>query len=264
MSRSLRLLDSTIDIHAPQELLRRLAELFSLGDAHDSPAAIHVVHVGDGFAVTDDRDRLRARSAEHAVQLVVTCLNRMVIEQCRSPAFHAGVVARDGRAVALAAGSGTGKSTLVAALLIQGWQYASDEALVLQGEEGGIRPYLKPLSLHPWTLQRLGLPPVAEGLEERLVQPAELGATVVLGPLELRHVVTLRRAESVRLEPQTRPRAAADLLLHSFNHYRDPTLTYRAVSAATARAGGWILSVADPVDAAHLLTKALLEEERRR
>ncbi len=47
--------------------------------------------------------------------------------------LHAAVVARNGRALILPAASGSGKSTLCALLVAAGWQFLSDEFLVLTG-----------------------------------------------------------------------------------------------------------------------------------
>lgn len=62
-------------------------------------------------------------------------------------AFHAGCVAIDGKAVLLAAPSGTGKSTLALALARRGWCLLSDDWTFLGGEPGarawGMRTSLK-------------------------------------------------------------------------------------------------------------------------
>ena len=78
--------------------------------------------------------------------------------------FHAGAVAKDGIAVVLPAESGGGKTSLVAALLEQGFEYLSDEFAFIDPEslrvlpfpkglcfkEGGIElfPHLKPKGLY--------------------------------------------------------------------------------------------------------------------
>lgn len=59
---------------------------------------------------------------------------------------HAGVVARDGRALVIPGGSFSGKTMLVAALVEAGATYYSDEYAVLD-EEGLVHPYPRPLSL---------------------------------------------------------------------------------------------------------------------
>jgi hypothetical protein len=61
---------------------------------------------------------------------------------------HAGVVAHGEGALIVPGRSLTGKSTLVAALVVQGATYLSDEFAVLD-TEGAVHPYPKPLSLRP-------------------------------------------------------------------------------------------------------------------
>ncbi|MGH7606651.1 MAG: hypothetical protein ACREME_04865 [Gemmatimonadales bacterium] len=61
---------------------------------------------------------------------------------------HAGVVARNDRALLLPGLSFSGKTTLVAALVRAGAEYFSDEFAVLD-PDGFVHPYPKPLSLRP-------------------------------------------------------------------------------------------------------------------
>ena len=60
--------------------------------------------------------------------------------------LHAGVVARDGRAVVLPAEPGAGKSTLSAALMASGWRLLSDESTVL-GPDDGVLAVPRPVML---------------------------------------------------------------------------------------------------------------------
>jgi len=61
--------------------------------------------------------------------------------------IHAAVVARDDRAVILPAWSGTGKSTLCAALVQRGWRFLSDEFCLLHLTDGSIHPLPRPIPL---------------------------------------------------------------------------------------------------------------------
>ena len=60
--------------------------------------------------------------------------------------IHAGVVGWRGRAILIPGASGTGKSTLVAALLRAGASYYSDEFAVLD-DRGLVHPFARPLSI---------------------------------------------------------------------------------------------------------------------
>jgi hypothetical protein len=87
---------------------------------------------------------------------------------------HAGVVARDGRAIVLPGASGTGKTTLVVALVRAGATYFSDEFAVLD-PEGRVHPYPKTLSLRePGAVTQVELP--AGELGAVASAPAEVGA----------------------------------------------------------------------------------------
>ena len=61
--------------------------------------------------------------------------------------LHAGVVARDGRALVLPAPSGSGKSTLTAGLALRGWRLLSDELALIDLRTGRIVPLPRPISL---------------------------------------------------------------------------------------------------------------------
>ncbi len=246
------LLDSVIAVEADDAVLVELAGLFPLVGA-DAPATGRV-EVSHGTC-RSSLQTLSAPDPASAVLVVAALVNELAVHQCRSFAVHAAVVARAGRVVALAAESGTGKSTLCAVLLTRGWEYVSDEALVLDAD-GSVRPYPRPLALSPWSLRYLGLPEPAAGADERLVCPAELSAQTASGRLSLTDVVQLERSSPSRLSATTGAAGAAVLLRYAFNHYRAP----RSALLTVARPGvkGWGLLMADPDDAAQLLEVGLV------
>jgi HprK-related kinase A len=61
--------------------------------------------------------------------------------------IHAAVVEKGGRALILAADPGSGKSTLCAALVHQGWRLLSDELALVELSTGNVRPIARPVSL---------------------------------------------------------------------------------------------------------------------
>jgi HprK-related kinase A len=61
--------------------------------------------------------------------------------------LHAGALAREGRAIIMAAPPGSGKSTLAAAMMLRGFHLLSDEFGVLDPETGNLRAMLKPVAL---------------------------------------------------------------------------------------------------------------------
>jgi len=62
-------------------------------------------------------------------------------------ACHAGVVARQGRALLLPGSSGSGKSTLSAGLVARGWRLLSDELALIDLATGELRALARPISL---------------------------------------------------------------------------------------------------------------------
>lgn len=257
MRRRYAALDSVVSVRAPEAVLADLDALLA-GGAGESEATAEVV-VSPSLVVSGagPGDGVQARDRSHAVELVLALLNAVALEQCVDLAVHAGVVVRSGRAVAVPAVSGAGKSTLVAACVRTGWQYASDEALVL-ADDGAVRPYARPLTLLSWTLLRLDLAPPPTGATQRPVPVIELGGTAVTGPTRLSDVVLLdRRPGRARLAPVSPAAAAMELLRHAFNHYRDPERSVRVAASAVRACAAWRLSYDDPLEAAQLLTQVL-------
>lgn len=176
-------------------------------------------------------------------------------------AAHAGVVGRGPIVTALAADSGGGKTTLVAALLQTGWAYGSDEALCLEDDQT-VTPYPKLLGLSRWSRENLGLadPPGFEGMDEAPVQPAALGGSELAAGGRLTDLVLpeLVAGASPELVPITPGEVMKTLIVNSFNHYRNPEATYRLTAKVASEVRGWRLRVGDPIDAARLLTERLV------
>ncbi len=75
-------------------------------------------------------------------------LNWCVTEYCQTLlTIHSAVLERHGRALIMPAPPGSGKSTLCAALLLDGWRLLSDEMALLDTATGLIRPAPRPVSL---------------------------------------------------------------------------------------------------------------------
>lgn len=75
-------------------------------------------------------------------------LNWCVSSYCHNwITIHSAVLERDGRAVILPAPPGSGKSTLCAALMLDGWRLLSDEMALLDPASGLLTAFPRPVSL---------------------------------------------------------------------------------------------------------------------
>ena len=107
------LLDTTVRLIGPASHLDAVAVLVPTSAGINAPSIDIEVTEADGLVD------------------LLALLNRTALAQCRSYAVHAGAVARSGAVTAFPAVSGAGKTTLTAACLRSGFDYVSDEALVL-------------------------------------------------------------------------------------------------------------------------------------
>lgn len=69
--------------------------------------------------------------------------------------FHAGAVAREGRAIIVAAPSGFGKSTLIAYLVARGFEYLSDDLASLRAQDHAVAAFPLPISVKSGAAQAL-------------------------------------------------------------------------------------------------------------
>jgi hypothetical protein len=137
---------------------------------------------------------------------VYESLLRAVLTQVRSHyLFHAGVVARDGRAVVLAADSFHGKTTLALELVRRGFAFLSDDVAALGRADGNIYPFARSLRVRPGTLELVGLPEVARlgrpWLDKLLFDIDVLGAGCVGAPARLGAVVVLHANDEATAAP---------------------------------------------------------------
>lgn len=241
-------------------LVRRLWAPFLVEDTGGSatPPLLQVERHGATWQVTGPDGTSTTPAPEQVLSTIATTFNRHALEGTPHFAAHAAVVAGGDRCVALVATSGTGKSTLTAALLQLGVGYVSDEALCLDAD-GAVVPYPRPLGLLPWTRRALGVPARWSAEEETQVSAAELGAAAVGSPPPVTDVVLLRREEGQpsALRPAARQQAAGELLRRSFNHHRDPARAFRLVHEVLASSRAWEMTVGPPRAAAALVVSEL-------
>jgi hypothetical protein len=199
-----------------------------------------------------------ATTSPEALSATLTAVNLTAVAETPLLAAHAGVVTDGRSAVVVPASSGTGKTTLVTALVQRGWHYLSDEALCLQWHDGRLSAYPRPLALSTWSAAALGLSPGVAGDGESFYAPSSLGAVGSAEGVAIAHIVLLERGHaSPRLDPLKRQDALAELLRRSFNHFRDPGRALDLLGGAVRIADTSVLRLGDPAAAADLLTRYL-------
>lgn len=111
-------------------------------DCEERDDAVHVVarDARDGRSVVDARD------GWSFLRSLVQWCNAQAVDERTMVALHAGGVVRDGIACVLPASPESGKTTLTAGLVVRGFEYLTDEAVVL-ADDGATTPYPKPLSV---------------------------------------------------------------------------------------------------------------------
>lgn len=207
----------------------------------------------DGGVLSEMGDDGYGAAAELAPLLLAT-LTRALLSTTPLLGVHAGVVAGPDGLVVVPGESGHGKTTLVAALVQQGWGYVSDEVLAVDRADGAISPFARPLSLGSDSWRVLGLDPDgAPGPDgEALVEVHRLGA---LGAVTgVRHVLlTRRRPGTVTVDVGTPGQAVAALLASAFNHYKAPQSSLQAVLHLARSAQVWDVGYQDAPQLAELL-----------
>ena len=142
-----RILDNDIELHGlPVPLANAMDEALghpSSARLGSAPVICTLVNDADGYMLTDgDRVVDRCADLEAVVPMVKATLIRLAI--ARAAAFavvHAAAVHRGGPAVVLPGPSGTGKSTLAASLVLDGWALAAEDITVLGHDHSSpVRP----------------------------------------------------------------------------------------------------------------------------
>jgi hypothetical protein len=244
------------------EIGRRLNQLWAPFEIPSTAARsldTFALTVGDGgeLALLHDCVQVaRPRDSSHVLRAACAEINRHAISRYRGLGFHAGVVAPGDTATVFPGESGAGKTTLVVAATTVGFQYVSDEALCLDPEAFVVVPYPKPAALGPWTAERLG---VAMPDGEAILGADAFSPVGLDDAMEVANVVSFRRRTGPpTLSALPRSTSVVALLGNSFNHYKSPAVSFRAVSQIAARSDSWLLEYDHAFHAAELLSERLL------
>lgn len=174
--------------------------------------------------------------------------------------LHASAVSPGGNAIAIAAPSGTGKSTLAAALVARGFRVIGDDICVVKTSSDGdplALPTYPKLRLWCDAMEVLGLDPkcwprALSGKEKYLVDTAEFSSA----PVPLSDVVTLAREPSRRRVSLERLKGteAVEAIVRSI-HVRRPAgalglqrSLFMSASHVAARSRVWRLLVPDAME----------------
>jgi hypothetical protein len=164
---------------------------------------------------------------------------------------HAGVASLDGLGVMLPAPPDHGKSTTVAALVCDGFDFLSDEAAALDPADGRVHPFPRPLSLSNASLDALNRSDrrvfdASDGRERRMapdeLRPGALGATCrvafIVAP-------SYQAGARTRLEPVGRPEMLQLLVEQTFNLKKFGGDGIRSLGAVVRDAECYRLTIAD-------------------
>jgi hypothetical protein len=176
----------------------------------------------------DDAPDLRTDDVDVLVRAVAAALHFAVATNAPDLLFlHAGVVGWGGRAVVVPGASGSGKTSLVVALLAAGATYYSDDYGVFDGA-GRVHPYPKRLSI-----RRPDGDPDGESFGDGALphspSAADLGATTGREPLPVGLIVLTRYERGAVWQPTTPSPAQTVLGLLS-----NTVLARRRAAAAVA------------------------------
>lgn len=109
---------------------------------------------GRPFHVSAGEQHFRMTDAAQLVPVFEWGVNWCVASyQHQYLAIHAAVLERNGKALIMPAPPGSGKSTLCAVLMLEGWRLLSDEMCLIDLSNGSIVPYVRPVSLKNQSLQ---------------------------------------------------------------------------------------------------------------
>lgn len=206
-------------IFLPFGTSQKATHLYSI-DKEDSQSPLYSVAL-DGSRL------LTARRPDVAFSHLLWHINRNVIETSgRYLLLHAAAAEVSGRAILLPAPAGSGKTTLVAALVRSGLGYVTDEVVALRPGSLDIRPYPKALTLDPGSWEDLPMmrPTVDRGVEPFVasqwnVEPSRIRTDALATECRPGFVVTPRYELGARatVEEMSRSSTLALLVESAFN-----------------------------------------------
>ncbi len=239
-------------------ILDRICEDFASTD--DEPiATISIRSDDDGFTVwAGETKKSNVLDFDQSVMKLMSTLHREAMKLCSLWSVHAGVVSRDGRAVAFPGISGVGKSTLAGACVAAGWDYVSDETLSFDPDTMEVVLYPKPIWMDGKATRSVGLDDAGLTITpdhyKYPVTPRDLGGRIANGPIRLAHLILIDRSkEDPKIEP-LRPAELVTLLLrNTFKKADNSERKFTEAVAVASHVEGHRLIFDEPVQAVRLL-----------
>jgi glycosyl transferase family 2 len=181
--------DQTVEVRCPPSVADDIAFLYRDSIANDgSPGSwVTAAEESDGrFSIAADTEAPVVGLARVDLPTFVmeAVVRGLVKNLTTAVALHAGAVAHNGRAALIAGPTGAGKSSLVAWLIANGFDYLSDEIALLRVGEGSVLGLPRALVLKPGSAGKVLALPTYQGvssvpagehvmLRPRCVQPQE-------------------------------------------------------------------------------------------
>jgi hypothetical protein len=222
------------------------------------------------FLQVDDEPRVLFANRSGALKELIRLVNRLALdaEPDRLHLHAAAVGPADAGAILLVAPSGVGKSTLAAALALQGCWYLTDEMVSIDRSGNDLRGFPKPLSIRSGTVELL------PGLRERCVAlstqrslvPASSIASGIRRHAQPRAVVVLERADTpdeVRITELDIADAIVELTRQTMDFERFGSGGLEALARLCASAHCLRVAATDPVSTARALLDHLADAPQR-
>lgn len=223
---------AALQVRCPSDRVRACVEALFADLAPGDPATVTVATLTDadgGQLALSIRDQeFPARPPDAALAALVTATSRLALDNDPSRLhLHGAGLARNGRGVVISATSGTGKTTLAAALAADGWAYVSDEALAFGLQSTSLSGFAKPLMIKPGGGHVLPhLRGARVGFDDDVDTwwhiPASAIPTEIASELEPTLVVLLQRVMGPFDESKVAPLHAADAVVALMGETMDP------------------------------------------
>jgi hypothetical protein len=177
----------------------------------------------DGEQITyDDRHHLFFKFFDSFLRITIAenAVGRVFI--------HAGVVAKNGRAIVMPANSFAGKTTLVSELVKAGAEYYSDEYAVLD-EAGLVHPFARDLSVRYFDGQTAA---------EKRVSISSIGGKVGSTPIPIGLVVLTKFEEGADWEPErlSPGQGILEMIPHTIPRIANTALSLKVLNTAVSDA----------------------------